>query len=374
MPDPAASSPIEIFRAGRHQAMSGEVLAFSHADLDAAARAYDPALHEAPLVVGHPETDKPAYGWVGTLSFGEGSLTANASQLDPGFAELVRAGRFKKISAAFYRPSSPANPVPGVYYLRHVGFLGAEPPAVKGLKPVAFADGDQDIVVFADFDRGVVRLLRGLRELLLAHFGAEEADRTLPAATLDDLADQAVTIPTQPHPDPEDDNSMTQPNFAERESALDAREKKLAEQEAAISRRDAEFAETAAAGRRAGHDIFLDGLVQGGRVLPAQKNVLLAALCHLDGAQPLSFSEGAVEKKQPLSAAFRELLAALPPQVAFGEAAPSEMGSAPVPGIHVPRGYAVDPDRAELHAKALQYQERHSGVDYITAVHAVGGR
>ena len=59
---------------------------------------------------------------------------------------MVRAGRFKKVSASFYTPDSPHNPVPGVYYLRHVGFLGAQPPAVKGLAPVPvnFAEGDTE--------------------------------------------------------------------------------------------------------------------------------------------------------------------------------------------------------------------------------------
>lgn len=33
------------------------------------------------------------------------------------------------------------NPKPDTYHLRHVGLLGAEPPAVKGLRPVEFAGG-----------------------------------------------------------------------------------------------------------------------------------------------------------------------------------------------------------------------------------------
>ncbi len=51
---------------------------------------------------------------------------------------MVKAGRFKSRSASFYHPDNPNNPKPGVYYLRHVGFLGAQPPAVKGLKAVEF--------------------------------------------------------------------------------------------------------------------------------------------------------------------------------------------------------------------------------------------
>jgi hypothetical protein len=143
-------APIQIFRPGRHTAMDGSTISFSAADIAAAAAAYDPALHEAPIVVGHPRTDAPAYGWVQGLATGEGGgLEATPSQIDPAFAELVRAGRFKHVSAAFYGPDAPSNPKPGVWYLRHVGFLGAQPPAVKGLRPVAFGEAE-GVVEFSD--------------------------------------------------------------------------------------------------------------------------------------------------------------------------------------------------------------------------------
>ncbi len=139
---------IEIFKAGRHTDMNGRTIDFSAGDLIAAAAAYDPALHEAPVVVGHPHTDDPAYGWVAGLSSPDGNLFADLAEVDADFAEMVRAGRFKKISASFYTPESSQNPAPGVYYLRHVGFLGAQPPAIKGLKPVAFAASEEGTIQF----------------------------------------------------------------------------------------------------------------------------------------------------------------------------------------------------------------------------------
>lgn len=54
---------IEIFRAGDY----GPKGRYSEADLDRIASSYDPALHEAPVVIGHPEHDRPAYGWVEAL-------------------------------------------------------------------------------------------------------------------------------------------------------------------------------------------------------------------------------------------------------------------------------------------------------------------
>ena len=143
------TKPLQIFKPGRHTAMSGAALDFSVDDLAASAAAYDPALSEAPIVVGHPVTDAPAYGWVKSLAFAGGGLEAEPDQVDPAFAEMVAAGRFKKISASFYPPASKNNPAPGVYYLRHVGFLGAQPPAVKGLRAPSFAEGGDVVIVGA---------------------------------------------------------------------------------------------------------------------------------------------------------------------------------------------------------------------------------
>ena len=148
------ANPIQIFKTGRHTAMSGASLEFSQGDLEATVAAYDPNLHEAPLVVGHPKSDAPAYGWVGSLTVGpSGFLEALPRQVDPAFSEMVANGRFKKVSASFYTPASPGNPRPGVYYLRHVGFLGAQAPAVKGLRPPKFADHGADVVTIAFGER-----------------------------------------------------------------------------------------------------------------------------------------------------------------------------------------------------------------------------
>ncbi len=143
---------MQIFRAGTHVAMGGESITFSETDLQKTAAAYKPEIHEAPLVVGHPTHDAPAYGWVRKVLAVEGELNVTPYQVDPAFSELVNAGRFKKISASFYKPDSPSNPVPGVFYLRHVGFLGAQPPAIKGLRPVSFAEQQEGVICFGETD------------------------------------------------------------------------------------------------------------------------------------------------------------------------------------------------------------------------------
>ena len=141
---------IEIFAAGKRIDDAGVEHVFSEADVADIARIYNPALREAPLTVGHPASNLPAYGWVKGLGESAGVLMMDTHQVDPQFAEMVRTGRFKKRSSSFYPPNSPNNPTPGHWYLRHVAFLGAQPPAVPGLKDIQFAAGDADAVNFSE--------------------------------------------------------------------------------------------------------------------------------------------------------------------------------------------------------------------------------
>jgi len=148
-----ATAAIEVFKAGRHVAMSGEAIEFPPAALAAIAQAYDPENHEAPVVVGHPAHDHPAYGWVRGLKVEGDRLVAELGDVDPEFADLVKARRFAKVSASLYRPDSAANPTPGRWHLRHVAFLGAQPPSVKGLRPAQFASA-AEALEFACFVGG----------------------------------------------------------------------------------------------------------------------------------------------------------------------------------------------------------------------------
>ncbi|MDR2221011.1 MAG: hypothetical protein LBE24_10620 [Methylobacillus sp.] len=370
------NKPIQIFKAGRHTAMSGVALEFTESDLQAAAQAYDPAKHEAPIVVGHPKTDAPAYGWVKSLTYADG-LEAEADQIDPAFAELVAAGRFKKVSASFYTPDSPNNPVPGVYYLRHVGMLGAQPPALKGLRQAEFADTGEGVIEFGDWDdRTVARLFRSLRDWIIGRDGKEEADKVLPDWDIQSLADSAAQ--------PEHDEAQLAPSFSETPvpkgeemSAEDkARLAALEEENRQLKAKEADFAEKEAQRKRdadhADNVSFAETLVKEGRLVPAHKAVAVAAM-DLIAAQdkPLEFGEGDDKGALTLDSV-KSFLQSLPTQVDFGEHARRDGDDAAV-SFAAPDGYTVDPLAMEIHARALAHQKAHAGTDYKTAVKAVLG-
>jgi hypothetical protein len=312
----------EIFRSGKHTPNQGTALTFSDADLSAIAAGYDKNLHHAPIVVGHPGQDHPAYGWIDGLAVKGDRLVAKPADIDASFSELVKEGKFRKVSAAFYRPDSPNNPRPGAYYLRHVGFLGAAAPAVKGLKPVEFAE--DDLVVefddaFADW-RGVwaidaaARLFRGVRDWMIESKDLETADRVLPQWEIDQLVSSAAEMRAEKSA--ELAYSEAQPkdqDMTDKTAALDAREAQLAQREKNLA--DQEKA------RRTSEDAaFVDGVVKAGR-LPIGLQATATALFAEMGDEELTFADGADQVKTSPRGALRSLLEKLPVPVATGELA-----------------------------------------------------
>ena len=130
---------IPIFRGGRQVDASGR----EHdgdALIEKAVTTFDASKHEPPIVIGHPADNAPAFGWVAELKKQGDLLLAKFKQVQPEFEDMVQRGLFKKRSAAFYNDGS----------LRHVGFLGAMPPAVKGLADVAFTEGEATSFEFGE--------------------------------------------------------------------------------------------------------------------------------------------------------------------------------------------------------------------------------
>ena len=345
-----APDTIQCFKPGTHPALNGAMLAFGEADLQATADAYDPALHEAPLVVGHPTVDGPAYGWVGALAHRGGALEAAPRQVNPAFAELVNSGAYKKISCAFWAPDAPGNPVPGVYYLRHVGFLGAAAPAVKGLRALPeFAGGDVGVVEFSEWDDvDNASLWRGLRDWLLGKFGQDEADRAVPpylVASVERGAQQEVAEAAAN--DSTDGTAVAGPAFASptltqppetlvtpaQKAALEAenaRLKQLLADQAAANRKarlDAAHADTVA---------FADGLVSQARLAAADRELVVATLDALaehaeNAGAVLMFGQG--DAAAPVLPAMKAMLSKLPQMVQMGRVATKDAAAAADPKL-----------------------------------------
>ena len=310
----------EIFRAGTRTDANGNTVTITEADLAAAAQAYDPKVHEAPIVVGHPKADAPAYGWVKSLGVQNGVLTADFAQVDEGFADLVKAGRYKKVSASFYPPTSPNNPKPGVWTLRHVGFLGAQPPAVKGLSAISFAEGE----VYVEFTES--------------------------------------PPPPENHENKETPMSLEQELAAEK-AAREAAEKKAAESQAELKKLQDEQHAALRDGAHEQNAEFAEGLVKEGRLKPADKDLVVKVLDFAEYPDDVTADFGEGSKKQPLSAALRAFFTAvLPKQIQAGEMAKGETPS----GLAADFAEASDPEALSHHQRALALAAKE-GIPYEEA-------
>lgn len=277
----------EIFKAGTHTDSAGNTRTWTEADLDTIVAKYDPATHEAPVVIGHPKDNAPAWGWIDALKREGSALLAQAKDLVPEFVEMVKKGLFKKRSISLYPDLT----------LRHVGFLGAMPPAVKGLKDVAFTGTETTEIEFEE------RTSQPNPE--------EEAMSKELEDKIKALSDQVAA-------------------FAEQLTAKDAENQKLkADLAATQAGLDAERAARA----RAEFTSFCDDLVDGGTMTPAQASLAVDFMEILADQPEHEFAEGEDKKakKAPLEA-FKTFLKTLPTQVQFGEHATKGRASGTVQG------------------------------------------
>jgi hypothetical protein len=361
---------IHIHRPGKYKSAEGVDFEITPEILSEVAQTYDPSKFEAQLVIGHPRMDAPSFGGIRALSFGGAGLEAEADPTDDA-KDLVAKRHFKSVSASFYTPSAPNNPTPGKWHLRHVGLLGATPPAVKGLRALSFAEAEEGVLTFGELPAyaglTVAGLFRGLRDWLLAKEGQEVADRVLPDWQVEGLRSMSQRADEKPDSEespggtpalsfaepgkaatssqPSKQEKVSMKNAEELRADLDAANAKLQAMQAADKKRAADT-------RHAEHLSFAEGLVAAAKWPAGAKDVLVATLDHLAEPQVadqgvVSFGEGDAAK--PLHQALRDQLQAMPATVSFAEVATKGGGA----------GGALT--NQQVADRAAAYQKRRAG-------------
>lgn len=323
--------PLHMARPGTWTDMHGQRIAVTVRLLAELAASYDPEVFRAPLVVGHPKDNAPAFGWLAAVTAEPAGLFGHPVQVDTAFAAAVRDGRYPHRSLSFWPADHPGSPKPGQPYIRHLGMLGAAAPAIPGLQ------------------------------------GADLAGAP------DDLPTIAFSLPPL---EPEMPSEPDTVDLAARASALDAREAQLAATQADLAARAKALADQEAAARRAELVAFADSLADEARIRPGDVPALVQLLLDLEGAQSAICFAAPETPTAPAPATgwFRGFLTQLPPLVELAEVATQRRAEAAAPvNFATPTGYAVDPLQLAHHRRALAYQSAHPNTDYMTAVAAASG-
>jgi len=375
------SAWIEVFKAGTHTSANGVTKTYTEADLVAIAKRYNEQdAHEAPFVLGHPDTDDPAYGWIKTLKVAGEKLMAFVDQISDGIVDAVRRGEYKRISIALY----PDN------LLRHVGLLGATPPAVKGLTPVQFSDSEFDEFAWAtdEYRMPIVgRLMAGIRDFFIDKFGLEVADKVIDKDAIARLQGDAMGtwIPDEApanYADQKEEQDMEAlklkvetlervvseqgQRFTEALAELAeirADRAKIIQDAATQAEADAAKAKTLAfEAAKAGFVTFCEGLVAAGKVLAAEKDDLVDEYADLlRFEEGMTFSENVVIPSAKMKARLEKRQVAHKPATpfaTFGRVKDAEkLDEVPVQFADMKK--TIDPMGVQIDKEIREFADKH---------------
>lgn len=294
---PGLTDWFDVFRCGTHLDHSGKWRTFTEADIDKAIASYQS--DSAPIVVGHPTLNAPAFGWIQQFRRQGPTLQARASRVVDEFADLVKRGLYKNRSISFNSDGT----------FRHVGFLGAAAPAVKGLEDIQFADKGEFITM--DTAETVQA------EQAAAQEQAEEVQAETESQAAENKAEeQSSRADAAPKTEPEvslSDLESQQKQFQETVKKLESHIKSLknalnVEQE---KNRKVEFA------------AYADELIRKGRLNPVAKAPLISTMESLFVSDQANFAS----PENSVLNQFKELLNLVLPENAtlyINYAAPSE--------------------------------------------------
>lgn len=322
---------IEVFKAGTHTDSNGRTKTWTEEDLNKIANSYNPQAHEAPVVIGHPKDNAPAYGWVESLKNKGGVLYAKVKDLVPEFVDAVKRGLYKKRSISLYPDM----------YLRHIGFLGAMPPAIKGLADIKFQEDEEAVTIEFEENQNKkegknMKLFDWLKGLAvkdgvmiddMPKSFAEESGMAACPNCGKECGENCNFCPKcgaemKGQTKGAAETSKEEKAFAEKISSFEeAMKKKNAElktREDALKAKEIE-------GKKAEITSFCEGLLKQGRLTPAIMKHGMGVQNFLEQIAEIEtvieFSQGDEKKKQTPVEFMQSFLANLPKSIEFGEVA-----------------------------------------------------
>ena len=228
----------EIFRVGTHTDSNGRKKDWTNEDLETIKTNFLTKNPDVPICCGHPKSNSPAYGWTDKMKVESGKLFATFKNVQESFKEAYDQGLFKTRSLSLTSDLIP----------RHIAFLGAQSPAIKGMEKFCFEECGDDICI--EFQSNTISL----------------------------------------YSDPSGAGSS--PVLKEGEQMSEEINVKLAEKDAKIAELEAKIAKNEKEQRNKEFEDFCDKAISNGNILPAQKQHIINILESLDNTNKFEFDDG----------------------------------------------------------------------------------
>lgn len=340
----------EIFRAGKWTSDKGITKEYTEDDLQKIVDNYN-SEDPAPIVIGHPQTNAPAYGWIDSLKKVADRLVAIPKQLNDKFVDLVKNGSFKKRSISL-------NPD---FKLNHVGFLGAAAPAVEGLKEIQFsADAELE-----NYSLDVDEEVDTETEVLPADMAGETEESI--EETIDENKSE-TKAPLKVSLDTGDKNF--QKHFDELKnivSSIQENFSKLSDDE--IKKVHNRINELQFSMQVNDFELRLNEKLAYGSLTPAMKTKIMNVVSFL---QKQNFSQADFSQAQYITEVkqlLMEFVDSIPKIIYYENFAEKQ------PSLNISENdfddLTLDNESLVLHKKALQYMQAHEGTEYVEAINFV---
>lgn len=357
---------IEVFKAGKYP--QGNV---TNADLQELVTNYDPKYFESPITIDHIDTG-PSYGWVEKVKLDGDKLYALFHDVEESFQEDVKKGRYKNRSIEYY-PNLDGKGK----YLRAVSFLGAHPPAVKGMAPITFSEAKKitfpngDYLAFDEYRMPAVgRVLQNIREWILEKFGSDEANKVINQFDID-----ALKEPLPSDNQAFSDNNQQKFNLKELTVNPEEIEKLKADNTRLLKFQEDSLKEKAAFIafkeniRKENYNKWLEEKTGKGQLLPKYKEEILTFMMALKEDEVIKFSE---DKKENPVTIFKSFVDSIPANT-FADLTGVKKYTGNNASKKKESVYTED-DRELLHERILKYRDEHPDVSYEDALYIMGGK
>jgi phage I-like protein len=241
---------LRFFKTGKHTDASGTVYEYSDDTVAGMIDNYNNRLLEnkdlAPVVLGHPQNDSPAMGWVDKLERVGDWIYATVRDASQKLVDAVKDNQYKYLSASIRSNNT----------LKHIGLVPVA--AIKGTG-IEFSETNQEITYVVEFNEETQ-----MNPEVLAKIAELEKEIK--------LRDDKITAMTKQTAE-----------FAEKNEILTAQSKMISDLQASLAqiKKDAETKEIAN---------FCESMVAAGKMTPAERPIVEKMIANIGGAA--EFSEG----------------------------------------------------------------------------------